>query len=44
MVFFTAVHVHVHEVVINLLVNDLQRLLCKNKCLLDGWLMAPAGC
>ena len=42
--FFTAVYVHIHKVVINLLVNELQRLLCKNKCLLDGWLMAAAGC
>ena len=42
--FFTAVCIHIHKVAINLLVNELQRLLCKNKCLLDSWLMAAAGC
>ena len=42
--FFTAVYVHIHKVAINLLVNELQRLLRKNKCLLNGWLMAAAGC
>ena len=42
--FFTAVYVHRHEVAIKLLVNEPQRLLCKNKCLLDGWLMAAAVC
>ena len=42
--FLTAVYVRIHKVVISLLVNEQQRLLCKNKCLLDGWLMAAAGC
>ena len=42
--FLTSVNVHIHEIAMNLLVNELQRLLCKNKCLLDGWLMAAAGC
>ena len=42
--FFTAVYVHIHEIAINLSGNELQRLLCKDKCLLVGWLMAAAGC
>ena len=42
--FFTAVYVDINEVLINVLINELQRLLSKNKCLLDGWLMAGAGC
>ena len=39
---FTAVYVHTHKVAINLLVNELQKLLCKNKCLLDGWVLKRA--